>query len=368
MKKYIEYLKTVEKWQVKRLIFCFLTIFIIGVAYLGTTLFTLYKDKTNEKVYWESSMNEKSNLSDKEYQELTKDAVKITTGTYVENLKHIDLKTNTYRLDFVAWFRWNGDPSIDIMNHFRVYKGVINKFEKIKDYHENGDNYQLVRIDATISKNYWTKRFPLESHQFRFYLESEITADKVLLVPDKENSSINRSISISGYDLRQHDVGSFLNQYPSTQNDPTLEKAVTTSEMMTQLEINRSGFGVYLKCFIALFGTTAWVLITLFINTYHRVDPLGMIPAALFGTVSNIMVGANLLPDALDLGLLEYVNVFGIMTILAVTFWIININRIRSKASNKEFATLFGKIMFFTILIFVIVAHIAYPLTAYLWH
>lgn len=65
---------------------------------------------------------------------------------------------------------------------------------------------------------------------------------------------------------------------------------------MTQLEINRSGLGLYAKCFIALFGTSLWVFITMFLCTYHRADPLSMIPAALFGTVSNIMVGTILSP------------------------------------------------------------------------
>ncbi|MGL6292210.1 MAG: hypothetical protein ACRC2P_02100, partial [Eubacterium aggregans] len=52
-----------------------------------------------------------------------------------------------------------------------------------------------------------------------------------------------------------------------------------------------------------------------------------MIPAALFGTVTNIMVGANLLPEAIDTGLLEFVNFFGIAILLAGAIAIININR-----------------------------------------
>lgn len=367
MKKFFEKLKNLEKWQKKRLYTCFLVVLLIGLGYLGITLNAIYEDKQNENSYWNNAISEKSNTSADEYKELTKNAVPVTTGTYVENVKQIDLKTNSFRVEFVVWFRWQGDASINMAEHFRVYKGTTNKTDIIKEVHENGDNYQLVRVDTTVSKSFWTRRFPLESHQLRFYIESELTADKVVLVADKEYSGMNRSLSVSGYEVNNHAVGEFMNQYPNTQNDPSVDSAVTTSEMLTQIEINRDSFGLYLKCFIALFGTTAWVLITLYLNSYHRVDPLGMVPAALFGTVSNIMVGANLLPDALTLGLLEYVNFFGIMTILAVTFSIININRIRNKYENKEFAALFGKVMFFTILFIVLVGHIAYPAIAYIW-
>ena len=139
-----------------------------------------------------------------------------------------------------------------------------------------------------------------------------------------------------------------------------------TSEFMTQFEINRSGLGLYAKCFIALFGTSLWVFITMFLCTYHRVDPLSMIPAALFGTVSNIMVGANLLPDALEIGLLEYVNAWGIFTIIAGALTIININRIRNKHGDNQFAALFGRVMSFTLMFIVILGHILMPLSAYM--
>lgn len=92
-----------------------------------------------------------------------------------------------------------------------------------------------------------------------------------------------------------------------------------------------------------------------------------MIPAALFGTVSNIMVGANLLPDALEVGLLEYVNIWGIFTILAVTISVINVNRIRSKFEDRDFAKFFGRVMFYSIITLTLLGHVLMPLSAYMF-
>ena len=73
-----------------------------------------------------------------------------------------------------------------------------------------------------------------------------------------------------------------------------------------------------------------------------------------------------MLPDVLQMGLLEFVNLWGVMTILSVAVVIININRIRNKYEDKEFASFYGRIMFYTILILVVAGHIALPLSALL--
>jgi hypothetical protein len=93
-----------------------------------------------------------------------------------------------------------------------------------------------------------------------------------------------------------------------------------------------------------------------------------MIPGALFGTVSNIMVGAALLPDALDLGLLEFVNIWGILTIVMVAVYIIQINNIRSEYGRRDeaFSKFFGRAMFYIALVFALSGNIALPLVAFL--
>lgn len=267
----------------------------------------------------------------------------------------------------LIWFKWEGNDNLDMAKHFRIYKGTINKTEVVKNYHENGVNYQAVRCDVSITKNYWNRRFPLESHQLRMYVESELPVDDVVFVNDRENSGINDSLGISGYDLRRNETGTTMVEYDNNHGDPEIPGGIINSEHITALELNRDSMGLYVKCFIALVGTITWVLITLFICTYHRVDPLSMIPAALFGTVTNIMVGANLLPDALQLGLLEFVNIFGIVTILAVAMTIININRIRNKYEDRDFASFYGRVMFYTILVLVVAGNIILPMSAYMF-
>lgn len=357
--------KDMKAWQKKRLLFWFIFVIVVAVVYLTACTVRLYSDRIQEDDYWDSALTTNSHVLET-LEDRAANAVPVQVGTYIENLKEISIKNSYYRTVMQVWFRWEGDADLDMANSFHVYKGYINKTEVLKDYHENGVNYQLVRIDVTVTKNYWTCRFPLESHQLRCYIESNYPAREVVFTADKENSGLNQSMSIAGFDIRRYDTGIFYNQYDSTHGDPTLPDPIITAEHVTALELNRSSIGLYIKCIIALFGTSIWVLITLFICTFHYVDPLGMIPAALFGTVSNIMVGANLLPDALELGLLEFINAWGIYTILIVALAVININRIRNKYEDREFAHFFGRIMFTTILVFTVIGHILLPVSAYM--
>lgn len=360
-----ERINALEDWQKRKLLFWSLLIPLIGIIYLTATNISLYQDKKAEEMYWQNGLLDNEEVL-KEAEEYSQDATIVTAGTYVENIREVNIKSSNYRIVFLCWFRWEGDPELDMIHNFRVYNGIVNKMEVLEDYHEGNTNYQQVRIDATIQKDYWIVRFPLESYQLRFYIEPNYSVERVLFEPDIEHSTVNPSLSISGFELKRHAVSKYTMKYASNLGNPEIGVPYA-QELCTSMEINRSGFGLYVKCFIALLGTITWVFITLYLCAYHRVDPLGMIPAALFGTVTNIMVGANLLPDALQVGLLEYVTIGGIMVILACATSVVNINRIRNKYQNTEFAFIFGKIMFFSILTLTIAGMVLYPVCAYMF-
>ncbi len=358
--------RDLERWQKKRFFLNFIIFIIVSTTFLATACFSLWKDKTSEDAYWQDGFQQSERVTEREA-EVSGNATRVLVGSYIENFKQLDIKNSSYQVDLLVWFRWEGDKDLQLIDNFRIYKGNINKKEVVKDIYEDGIHYQLARVDATISKNFWTKRFPLESHQLRMYIETNYTVSDVILEPDIENSGVNKGLSVSGFKLVRNEVGAYGIEYDSTRSDPTVEGNVVSSEFVSALEINRDSWGLYVKCFIALLGTLSWVLITLYICTYHRVDPLGMIPGALFGTVANIMVGASLVPDALQLGLLEYVNIYSIFILLFATWTIININRIRNKYEDKDFAKYFGRIMFYTISGFTIIGHVVLPVTAYLY-
>lgn len=360
--------KELVPWQKKKITRWFLFFTITSLAFISIVCVSMNSEKNNVFIeYAETLENDAYSIDMKN--RICQNAVPVKVGTYVENIKAISLKECNFRAGFLVWFRWEGDAELDFQGDaFRIYNGLINKKELLNDYHKNGIHYQEFRMDVTISKSFNIERFPLGSQILKFYIEPNIyRADEVVIVPDKENSGVNNSLDISGYTLVQSDIAEHIIVYPNDMGQPGLQEPKMSSELVTILEVNRDDWGLYMKCFIALFGTTVWVFIVLYVCANHKVNPLGTIPSALFGTVGNLMVGANLLPDMVQVGLIEYVNIFGIMIVLYGALSIININRIREYKENAEFAKLYGRVMFFTLLIICVAGQIMIPISAHIW-
>ncbi|MEG0127169.1 MAG: hypothetical protein RR816_13950, partial [Clostridia bacterium] len=181
-------IEPLKPWQKKRFLISVITVIIIGTLYLSYTCSALLADKHAMRETW----NKRLSMSDELKAEADTRSAAATTvycGTYFENFKELSLNNSSFRAGIQAWFRWEGDPAIDMMNHFRFYKGTINSKELLAESHENGVHYQLVQLDVTINKDFYTNRFPLDSHQLNLYLESEYPIEHVRLRADTENSS-----------------------------------------------------------------------------------------------------------------------------------------------------------------------------------
>ena len=339
-------------------------IFVFFTVFIGSTSWFLYQDKKMEDVYWDKYLNERTTLTAKE-QTIAKKATKVKTGVYVENINDINIRNSNYKITFQVWFKWNDFVDLDMLENYEIYNGQIDSQQTLKDVEKDGIRYQLARVTATVTKTFWTTRFPLGSHQIRFYIEPKQGINGIVLSPDQKNSSINENINVSGFNINRFATNSFVKEYDNNKGNPEEQENQIVTEFLTAIELNRENLGLYIKCFIALVGTLSWVLIVLFICTYHNIDPLSMIPGALFGTVSNILVGANLIPDALHVGLLEFVNILGILIILFASFAIITINRQRSYYHDDDFASFFGKHVFWLITFFAVFGNIMLPLAAY---
>lgn len=170
-----------QKWQLKKLIFWVLILLIPGSLILSYTTWTLYSDKAAEEDYWQNAMA--GQVKDEQYVEkISKNATHVKTGSYVESIKQIDMKNSSFRVVSRVWFKWYGDDELDMANNFGVYNGNINSITVLADkVEDDGMHYQLCALDVSVFKNFWTKRFPLESHQLRFYIEPNHTIDRVIL-------------------------------------------------------------------------------------------------------------------------------------------------------------------------------------------
>jgi len=358
--------KNMLPWQRKTL--CFWSFFIFAVALVFLTVAGSYLalDKKSEQTSWEYYLTEADTFTEEELS-VSQNATQVSVGTHVERMDNVDFKNSMFTITFRCWFNWHGNEYKDMEENFSIYRGTIRHITKKAEHWENGDHYQLFEVTADISKDFSTKRFPLGSYQLRLYLQPLENIENIVFIPDYEKSSINPELCTAGFELCRSDHALYLHRQDADTDGAYYKGAGTEtySEFLTAIELRRDSIGLYIKCIIALIGTGLWALIVLFLCAHHQVDSLGMMPAILIGTVTNLMIGANLVPDALHIGLLEFINIWGIYTVLLSAVLVISINRIRSRYKSDAFAEYFGKIMFAMVLITTLAGHIVLPLAAY---
>ena len=361
-----------QSWQKRRLVVSVIVLLVIFVPYLVFACLTMYEDAQAEDDYWNSYLEPPSAEVQALVDEYSEDAAKVDVAFNLEQVQSVDIAKSTFTVMMNVAYRWEGHDDLDFTSKHNVsfYKGDIADILVLEDEHDGTTNYQYVQYIVTINKDYWTVRFPLESHQLRLYLEPSYNVNRVVFNVDRDACYVNPNLAISGYELMRWDTNveiladdhAMLNPLYDDYADPT----VYTTEAMLQLEINRSGIGVYLKCTVAMFGTLGWILLCLYVATFRHVNALGMVGSAFFGAVSNILVGANMLSSALQLGLIEYVNLFGLGIIVASTAVVIAINTIRNEIENEAFAQFYGRVMLVLIAILMIAANVLLPVCAYL--
>ena len=360
-----------EGWQKARLIWSFVLVGGLACIYLIITCFMLASDKAAENEYWNYYLHEEDPEMVAAVDQFSKDATVVTCAIYLDQITSVNIKNSQFSVSMQVGYRWTGDADFDFSDadtvHF--YKGTINKVSLRESYDEGDTHYQRVAYDVTINKTFWTPRFPLDSHQMRVYLEPSVNVNRMVLVPDEQACGYNSSSSITGYDMTRFAVTQNIITYDQKLLNPVYDdykNPIYKTEILTMFEINRAGFGLYIKCCVALYGTLAWILLCLYIATFRRVDALGMVGAAFFGAVSNVMVGSNLLPDALQLGLVEFINFFGVAIIVAGAAVVIAINTIRKERENDAFAQFYGRCMLWLFIGIVVIGNIVLPISAYL--
>ena len=367
--------KDMEPWQKRKIILWFSFFIVIGLIYIGIVISSMQQDRKRADEVWTHILDpdEQSVVEATQY---ASQATVVTVGTYVENIKNITMKTNSFDATFIVWYRWLNNDDLDFTQRTGVYNAQTNSIQVLRDYTQDNVHYQQLRLNVTCMQIFHTKRFPLDSHNLKFDLESLYPIDEVVFVPDTNNSGVNPNLNITGYELTKHAIGYDVFKFPNTQNNPRLTNGLYTSVITTGLQITRSTWGLYLRCFVALLGALTWVMMSVYICANHKVNPLGTLASALFGSIGNIMIGANLLPDVLSLGLVEYVNFFGTMVIIGGALCIIQMNRIRehyedhlddSIRASRRFAKSFGTVMFYTLLTLCLLGNILIPLTTYIW-
>lgn len=258
-----------------------------------------------------------SGITQAEVDQIGSDPVPVRIGLYLDRLPELSVRDSSWTADFFLWFRWKGD-AIHPGENFQVVDGSIESKEK-QDSHVDGDeHYELYRVVAKITKLFDVTRFPLDGHLLVINIECpEYQRSELIFVPDTELCKVSSRARLPGYRITESEAVEKPHGYRSTRGDPRLpaDYHAIYSEFRFGVEIQRDGWGFFLKIFQGLYASLAIALTAFFIKPTD-VDPrFGLGVGAFFASIANTYITSSLIPDTGMLTLADTINGMGMVLI-----------------------------------------------------
>lgn len=268
-------------------------------------------------------------------------AEKVETGILAMNLYNLDTSSNTYSLDFYAWFKWKG--KIDPTANLEYTNGVEDwGFTSVPAYEQpeklpDGSFYQILRVEGRFVQPFALARYPLDQQRLRIFLENSVyTADQLVYVEDKTSSGFSEELSVPGWQIQGFSLESLVRKYSTNFGDTRLETANQYSTLLYSLVINRPvSFFIWKLLFpLIIVVVASWGALLL---NPQQVDSRIILPVtALLTTVFLQQSYSSALPDVGYLVLLDKIYAIAyFLIVISILEAIITADWISSSDSNS---------------------------------
>jgi hypothetical protein len=237
--------------------------------------------------------------------------------------------------------------------------------------------YQKVHYSATITKTFDSPRYPLDSAQFKIYIQPTRSSQYVRYIAD-ETSGYSTYFSIgNGYRLikESNNIKNFnvkLNYYKEKDVDHS-SKTYGQEIIKTQLEVivraNKHGISVYLNSFLNIIAVAIWLTLAFYNQSFNKDDSMSMIGTGFFSAISAILLGLSTVGSANTDSLLTYVNIFTLLMVLVIGFESIKAKRYSKiqDASMIAYSNCKMRILFYAISFCALLIYILVPAISYIW-
>ncbi|HOD41459.1 MAG TPA: hypothetical protein PKL57_12940 [Candidatus Wallbacteria bacterium] len=185
---------------------------------------------------------------------MASDEVKI--GTYLLNIRKLEVASGTWVVDFYVWFIWE-NAKINPIN-FEIMNGAVEfKDEPVFDTIEvEGRTFKWVahRIVATITNDLNFKYYPLDIQKLTIEIEDrELSLGKMKYIINPEENAIDDLVKIQGWEIKEKFCNVATHKYKTSFGyDDGTDTGLTYSRYVFGLNISRPRFSSMLKLLLPL--------------------------------------------------------------------------------------------------------------------
>ncbi len=238
----------------------------------------------------------------------------VNVGIYVNQIKSVDLKTNSFVVDFWIWFRWKG-TSIKPMESFEIVGGHVDSKENEVHDVVKGYNYAAARVTATVTKFFDIARFPLDAHALAIEVEDgEMEKERLVFEGDVKNSGLSPDLLVPGWHIQQTSSRVVDHEYATNYGNIALETGNKSvySRFIFQIDLRRPGMGFYFKLFWSLFLATVIALLAMLIDPIDLDPRFGLGVGAIFAAIASAYVISSSLPETNQYTLADKLNMLAV--------------------------------------------------------
>ena len=303
-------------------------------------------------------------------------AVRVKTGLFIKNIPIFDIYKNTFLIDSVIWFEFNGDEiNLDLIDKFSVDNAKIT-YKSPPDIKVEG-NQVFVRYNVLfeIKTDLTFYRFPFEDHRIPIVLSNDFTTpEEMFFVSDAPSFQTLPNIAPSGWRLGDMSVDAGILPLQLDKQDDT--KKVENPKALFIINFIKASTRKSLIIFIPLFSAVFLSLLAFVMNAANVVGKFSLAITAVTALLGYRFVIEQMMPqvgyftttDAIYLFLLifSFIN-FSIQ--LLITRYYMVASAAQPKEDGKEHKhgpNLAEKLERFSSIIFIIMSLLLVTVTTYI--
>jgi hypothetical protein len=267
----------------------------------------------------------------------------VTVGAYLRNVEALNLQENSYHASFVLWLAWQGegDPTktLRLVNLLEAWALTLTPVFDEPQVLADGRRYQRLIGEGRFFHRFDLAAFPLDSQQVVIELEDAREGANALVFEVDSSSSVNETLSVSGWDVRQPFFEVVRVVYPGNFGLGG-EKAHARVRFGVTLERPRRVFFVTMFPPIVLVMLCSWFIF--FLKPVHVEARVGTVITALLTIVFLQLAFTDDIPYLGSAVLLDQVFNFSYVVITAILAECVVVMRWhdRAKALEASLATM----------------------------
>lgn len=294
--------------------------------------------------------------------------VRVKTGMFIKNFPVFDVNKNTFLVDAITWFEFNGDEMmLDTIGKFSFDNGKINYLSP-PDIKISGDRIWVkynVLFELKTDLNF--HKFPFEDHRLPIVITNDfVTPDEMVFVVDASSFQMLKNLAPAGWKFRDTNVDAGFVPLILDQQDES--KKVEHPKAIFVLNFIKAGARKALIIFVPLFSAVFLSMLAFVMNAANIVGKFSLAISAVTALLGYRFVIEQIMPyvgyftttDGIYLFLLVFAFInFAIQLLLTRRYMV-------APSDKKDGPDVAGKIERSSSIIFIIMSLLLVGITTYI--